>query len=403
MDEMTVELIDGNEVPAAVVAANAEAERLQAEMDAQNAGGIVPDPMAAPAVADGGVVAPAPVVAAVAPVEPAPATQVPPIRSLRDLVAAETPIPAQGSHIVAPAPIVAPVAPVAPVAAPVAPVVDESARLRAENQILQQKHDTLMGKYNSEVPTMATQLREIQALAEGQQKQLTELANAAQRPIEPVWKGALTTEEQAEYTTQAEALGTSGRAALAVAEATRQKDLEEAQKARDGFDQRLKEMMQVQQASQAQNANDRFWASVDASCPNASMLNVSPEFIQFMNGTDPVTGLTYMQRGQAAMADENIQATVKLFEEFKQASGFGHDPQASIESQVRPDSAPGTGAEGPVNAQPVQPVYRSQIKAFLKEVASGEYAPDPERHPVAQKIMAVIDNAQMAGQVIEDV
>jgi len=145
-----------------------------------------------------------------------------------------------------------------------------------------------------------------------------------------------------------------------------------------------------------------FWAKVDSYCPNASAINRTNEFNAFMDTTDPVTGLSYMQLGGAAMMDKNAQAVAKIVQAYKKLTGADDDIDGQVQTQIKPESSTATVfTEEEVAGIPV---YRSDILQFYKDCRGMEvYGPDPENHPDSKKMMEAIERAVMEGRVVEDV
>jgi len=372
-------------IPEAVRRAAAEAEQLEDQVAAEEQGQPAANPMEVPPITEAGIQAPAQPAEHPAP----PKIQAPRIRNLRELVDNDK---AEASKPTPPSPAMPARA---PLPGPVEEVDPEIAKLRSENELLRQQFSTLQGKYNSEVPRQAEERQEMKQIIQRLEKQNEELMELVKNQQEADWRKALPEDQRDEFETVDEALGISGKTALSIAEQNRIKSEQK-------FEKRLQEILEKQEAQAAETRTSQFWAKVDQECPGASTINQTQEFMTFMQSTDPVTGMTYQERGVAAMQSGNHRAVAQLFKEYKKQAGLDTNLDEEIESQVRPAQSRATGAPGgAAEAKPI--IYKSQVEAFYKECATGVYGPDPEMNPTAQQIQQKIEEAVADNRFIEDV
>jgi len=387
---MTIAEID-NAIPESVRLAAENAKELEDQMDREAAGAPPPDPMETPDIKEGqGLTLPP----ADAPPTPAP-VHARPAKSLAQMAGVKTAASQLPPPVVPAAP-----APVAAAPTPGATAATDMATLQAENRKLQQQYATLQGKLYSEVPAQAETIRDLKATLAQNNAEMAELREMVKGSQSPDWKKNLNEDELAEYETPEDALGTSGKVAVAVADSRRKKELDEIRANQNEFNEKLDKSMAAQEANAASASEQTFWHKVDGLCSNASVINETDEFKLFVKTPDPITGLTYLQRAKAAMDDNNFEGVAKVFREYKTLTGMTEDIDGQVEIQIKPESTAATVQPKGEDEAPI--VYRSQINQFQKDCMTGEYGPDPEANSDAMAIQDVIESAAMANRIVED-
>ena len=275
-------------------------------------------------------------------------------------------------------------APTPPAEPPTDPPVDHG---------LQARYDALQGKYNAEVPRLASQVKELMAsvetLTEQNQGLKQELA-AANQPT-PDWAG------------QIPKLGESlGDASLSeVLEGLRNENVSLRQEKRD-LEQRIeglgRRMEGVENLSKRETETritrevDTFWKELKDAHPDFMTINREPQFVAYMMEVDPVArrfGRTDLPTRQTILEERgkalDYQAVISIYSDYKQLRKQGSDArQESLQQQIGPDDS-GAGQTNIRSGKEIIP--QSYVDQFEKDVLNGRYnGREEERRRVDQAI-----------------
>jgi hypothetical protein len=114
-----------------------------------------------------------------------------------------------------------------------------------------------------------------------------------------------------------------------------------------------------------------FWQQVNARYPNAKQINDSdPDWETFLDGVEPVSGVTFREIGEKAVRAGDVDRCVKLFEMWKPGAGAPEGAERPT-PVVKPRRASGNGA--PVAPKPALRIRESEMTQFYSDVARGKY------------------------------
>lgn len=242
--------------------------------------------------------------------------------------------------------------------------VDSEKAIRAEMEQLKRKLDVLTGKYNSEVPRYAKRVRELEEQNDALKDELDEAKKAQPpKPLDEKAYRRYLREEENEALDE-DLVDFQARLARGVAEEVASRTAGDLA----GKVESLQQLLDDLRASQAASADSAFWAEADKLAPGLAQANSQddPNWVGFLDGRDPVSGLTYREIGQAAIERNDPAVVANLF----RLSRDGAEPapqRRTPASQVKPDTAP--TASRP-DAKPKGPQIReSEIRRFYQEAA----------------------------------
>lgn len=290
-----------------------------------------------------------------------------------------------------------PAAPTPPPQPPKAPDVPPSQPTQAPapaDDGFKAKYLALQGKYNAEVPRMHQQIAELTRRME----QLT--AAPPQPPAPPPEKPAVTPKEVEDFGApmtefvQRMAQATFAHAAQAV--------LAQIQ----SLDVRIKAIEHTvngvtQQAGQTRE--ELFFAELTRQVPNWERINVSADWLEWLDVKDGIYGLTRQQALQHARETLDVQRAISIFKAFEATKAPPPPPAAPpaappppnpLESLVAPSAGAATPPAPP--AQP-KPIYSKQfLNRFYREVEQGMWR---GREAEVQAIEADIALAAAEGRI----
>lgn len=262
----------------------------------------------------------------------------------------------------------------------------ELARLRDDLAREKHRNDTLQGRLESQLRPANDQIRALTKKMEDMEK--AQRGPASTRYLKP--------EEGADPS----AVDFQARVAKGVAEDAIQEAAELDREAREGQEGRL---ARLEQAA-ARNAYDSLWARVDRISPGARDVNdADPGWSRFLDGSDPLSGLSYREIGSAAVRSGDISRLAVLIGEYRTAAGLpapaapgSPAPSPRVVSQVRP--GPGSARPAPtVPAGPLRIYKRSQMDQFFTDYTRGRYR---GREVEAERIEAEFTAAVAEGRLV---
>lgn len=205
----------------------------------------------------------------------------------------------------------------------------------------------LQGKYNSEVPRFAEQVKELTKRLDGLEQ---ENAQLKAKPPEPL----VSQQEVDEY----------GEGLIDVARRIAREELAAKQAEIDAL---KRQITDIGEATTKTVSND-FFRSLTALVPEWEALNVDPNFIKWLEEVDELTGQTKQVLLSQAEQTRDASRVAKFFTSYKKAtSSWAANANASLESQVVPptNKAPDT--------PPSKKVWtRGEISEFYSRMRKGE-------------------------------
>lgn len=227
----------------------------------------------------------------------------------------------------------------------------------------------LQGKYNSEVPRFAEQVRELTKRIEGLE---TENQTLKAEPPKPL----VTQNEIDEY----------GEGLIDVARRIAQ---EEVAKKQIEIDALKRQLTDVSQATTNTVVND-FYRSLNAIVPDWEKLNTDPAFLKWLEEKDELTGEQRMNLLARAEQSRDAVRVGNFFNVFKKTSqSWAANAQQSLEQQVVPPT------KKVPDTPPSKKVWlRGEIKDFYDRLKRGEVS-DQE----ALAIEADITAASIEGRI----
>jgi len=236
------------------------------------------------------------------------------------------------------------------------------------------KYKVLQGKYNAEVPRLQGNLRDLQTHVDRLQGAMSVLQTAPAQQEAPAAKKPVSNvkpEEVEEY--GADFIDMIERAALqrvAPQMAEMQNTIQNLMGQLSG---------QVNNVVQKQNVTDeqRFFARVGDAVPNWREINVTPEWLSYLNEPDPMTGITRQVYLDDARHSMDAGRVVNIFKAFtgnttvsEPAPNSAPKPSDALARQVQPGRAK---AATPASASPTGPVSRGDITKLYDDYRKGAF------------------------------
>ncbi len=255
-------------------------------------------------------------------------------------------------------------------------VVEPKSEPVVDDAIWKQRHDTLQGKYNAEVPALNRQVRELSSQV---QSLNTILANLQSQP-KPEPTPAPAARKQVEVPKEdTEAFGSELiDAARRWARAEVSGELEELRT-------QVASVQQNAQRAQSSVAQQNVERVLDQQVPNWRTVNNEPEFLDWLRQVDPFSGQVRHDMLGVAYRNGDAARTAAFFNAFiaehtvtgQPQRQPAHTPDAgagrpTLESMAAPGRATGQGSNGaPREARLWSP---PEITAFYRDVNRGAYA-----------------------------
>lgn len=220
------------------------------------------------------------------------------------------------------------------------------------------KFKVLQGKYNAEVPRLSAELREKNDVVQDLQTQLVSKNKPA-----PVAKDLESTnlnpEAFAEYDPEVQDL------VKAVTYLTDKVDSLTTENTN------LKESVANVESTQSHTVQNDFITSLERAVPEWDTINKNPDFIQWLQEVEPISGSTRQQHLDNAAETLNANKAITIFEQFNDSvvSTPVVGNAERIAQQASPDSLQ---AAAPVSEQK-RSYTRLEIKQFYKDVANGRW------------------------------
>lgn len=142
------------------------------------------------------------------------------------------------------------------------------------------------------------------------------------------------------------------------------------------------------EAIEAQTAQEKFFANLDAAVPQWKTIYNSREFVDWSRETNPLSdsGMSYNETINRAFDRFNVTPIVRVFNEFLKSVGFEPATPGSLDEQIVPKSARGGGDQPTGEVRKWTP---EKIEAFKRDVRRGKYT-GPDGAAQVAKIAAEI-------------
>jgi hypothetical protein len=217
----------------------------------------------------------------------------------------------------------------------------------AQGEDWEHRFKVLQGKYNSEVPRFAEQVKELTKRLDGLEQENQQLKA---KPPEPL----VSQQEVDEY----------GEGLIDVARRIAREELA----AKDAEINALKRQMQDIGEATTKTVSNDFFRSLTAIIPDWEALNVDPNFIKWLEEVDELTGQTKQVLLSQAEQSRDASRVAKFFTSYKRtASSWAANANQSLESQVVP--ATNKAADTP----PSKRMWtRAEISEFYNRMRKGE-------------------------------
>lgn len=267
----------------------------------------------------------------------------------------------------------------APVQAPKAPAPTQEVDWR-------HKFNTLQGIFNSEVPKLQQQNKELSARLQDAIERMEKLAQQPKAPepqqtvLDPkdVENFGQDLVEMVQRQTQATLGKIAGKMDAVVAD----------------FEKRIAQMEQALKGTSqtvATTAEEVFFTKLTALVPDWEQINANEGFLNWLAETDPVYGQPRQAALTAAQQAMDVNRVANVFKAFKALTPQQPktDPLAKQVSPKGSASAPPAPTEKPV-------ITQQQVQAFYHDVATGKYR---GREAEVQRLEQMINEALAEGRI----
>lgn len=278
--------------------------------------------------------------------------------------------------------------PAAPQTAPTTAKAQEPAQPQPQDDAWERRYRTLQGLFNSEVPKLQQQNKELSAKL---QDAIARMDKLAQQPAQAPQPQSLEADpkdvddfgsdlvEMVQRQTQRAITSIAAKVDSVVA----------------SFEARLKVVeQQLKGTTQtvAYTAEEVFFNKLAAVVPDWEQINSSDAFLQWLADVDPVYGQPRQAALTAAQSNLDVARVAAVFNAFKGAQPKTSKAQDALAKQVSPKTA---ASVAPTPTEKTI-VTQAQIQAFYKDVATGKYR---GRDAEVAQFEAVINEAIAEGRV----
>ncbi len=150
----------------------------------------------------------------------------------------------------------------------------------------------------------------------------------------------------------------------------------------------------------------QFEAQLTALVPEWRMLNSDPGFIEWLQVTDPITGLTRHQLLLMAYEKKDATAVANFFKRYLQERNQPFEEETMNDSQMRQQSAPAKRNVAPPHRRVSSSVRESskkifkesEIREFYKLCALGKISPEQKAKMEKEITEAIIENRVLLGK-----
>jgi len=239
-----------------------------------------------------------------------------------------------------------------------------SSDLQAEYDRLRQAHDTLRGKYNSEVPRLQRELREATEERDRLREQLEQARNE-KASQERKGDDSGISDERLERIRQ-----DFGEDFLEAVKLVAKQEIGPAQ---EDSSSRVQEDVQRLEQRLQENDQQRFWRDLSALCPQWETINRRQDWLQWLGEVDRLTGQTRQQLLDSAHQSLDAARVAEVFNAFvEQVDGARRQQQQSRQEELQSQVAPGKSRNPePASSRPRYTV--EDYTALQEEIRRGKW------------------------------
>jgi hypothetical protein len=238
------------------------------------------------------------------------------------------------------------------------------------DETVEHRYKVLQGKYNSEVPRLSAENKDLKSRLQNIEHQLDVMKNT--KPLEPL----VNQDEIEQY----------GEGLIDVARRIAREELSGKQAEIDALKNRIDSISNVT----AEKVESDFFTSLTGMVPEWEQINTEANFLSWLNEFDELTGETRQSLLSRAEKSRDAARTAKFFNAFKKtSSSWAATSNQALESQVVPPTnrAP--------NTPPAKKIWtRGDVGEFYARVRRGEIQ-DADAVAIEADIMA----AQIEGRI----
>lgn len=264
-------------------------------------------------------------------------------------------------------------APTPPAADVNAPAEPPAAPQPTQDEIWQQRYQTLQAKYNAEVPRFAEQLRQANARMQDLEQKLAEKQAEPPKPV------VSDEDKQAfgeDLLDTVDRIAKARTAEMAAQLAERDRQIAELQ-------------TKVGQVAGTVD-EDAFFTNLDRAMPEWQQINVTQDFVnRWLQEVDPLTGVSRMTILRSHVAARDVERTLNVFRTYKASVTPAQPPSNPLAAQVAPSRDSSAGAP-PVSADKKVWTQRD-IARFYEDARRGNITPDEAARTEAEIMTAVAE------------
>lgn len=260
----------------------------------------------------------------------------------------------------------------------------------------EQRYKTLQGKYNTEVPALQTQVRD---LSDKVEKLAAPPATPAPAKDHPPQVKLVTDKDTEEF--GAELVDLIRRCATEVAGPDRTRLEAEIAELKAQLPDLKKDMASVA-TSQAEDRRATYFVDLTKVVADWEAVNVDEGFIEWLKAKDPLSGIARGVLLGDAFDKFDVTRTATVFNTWKQETG-----KTAPAADPQPEPAPASGLEKEVSPGKSRSAEtpmvtdgkiwtNAEVGEFYQAVTRGDYRSSPQE---AQRIDAEIDKALVEGRV----
>jgi hypothetical protein len=254
-----------------------------------------------------------------------------------------------------------------------------------------QRYLTLEGKYKAEVPRLHSELRDLKS-----QLQTALEAMKPQKSVTPAPpKEAKVTPKDVE-TFGSDLVDLVKRQAEDIVSSREEATRAELEKLR-AENERLQASISGVTKSQEASAQEIYLGKLAALVPDWATINTDPGFLEWLSGTDEMSGLTRQAYIDHAYQNQDVQRTAVIFNAWKAlAAGKAPEAPAQAKTEIQRQVEPGKSKSVPVTqSDAATKVWTAkEVEQFYRDLREGRFKNTAE----AEKIEAEIDLAVSQGR-----
>lgn len=273
------------------------------------------------------------------------------------------------------------------------PPAPQPTGLEEELAKYKQRYNSLMGKYNAEVPRLTSELKDLKA-------QMAELIEAAKNPKTPAQEapkiGDVTEAD-------VDAFGADLIDLIKRQSAATSREMAAAYEAEikslKAENKKLNDKLGTVEQTQQYSSQQQVLAKLGELVPDWEQINQNEDFLEWLGEHDPMSGQPRQEYLNSALAALDPKRLAHVFDTFKQAAGLAQPQKKAAKTEVQRQVAPGRSKatpSAPSAASADTRIWTSRdIEQFYSAVRAGEYQ---GREAEARSIEQQIDSAIIQGR-----